>query len=115
MRGDGQQQSVGLRAALLSFDGDFLEFGWRLAADAVAGLQGFKIADLAKVADAIELAVAHSKEVVYLERAIDGPLAFDADFSFLKPLVLKRVKQPGGTRRKRIVPIFDPQDGPDPR
>jgi len=92
-------------------DGDFLHFGWLLAADAVAGFERLDVADLAEVAHPEELAVAHGEEVVHLECAVGLPLAFHTDFAVRKALVLKGVKEPGGSSAEVEVPSFDSQDG----
>ena len=88
--------------------GDFLEFGRLLAADAIARLEGYDIADLAEVTYAIQFAVFDGEKSLHLE----GPLRFhrplEPHLTVGQALVQERVEQISGVGGERLLFVLDP-------
>ena len=71
-------------------DGDFLEFGWLLAANAFPWPKPHNVTSLAVVTNAINLSVMDGKDVVHTEIPIRLKFAFEPDFIVAYPLIFKR-------------------------
>lgn len=84
-------------------NGDFLEFGGLLAADAIAWLDRLEVADLAEVADAIKFAVAKRIKPLDFEGAVRLPRSFHSNFPIGQALVLERAQQVGRDSGERLI------------
>jgi hypothetical protein len=81
-----------------------------LAADAVAGFQGFDVAGLAEIPNPKEPAVPDGVEMDYFETTIRLHEPFSANFPSQESFVFKSMKEPTCSGRKRIILAFSFQD-----
>ncbi len=77
----GERFALGKAPLFIRFgNGNFLQFGGLLAADAIARLKSFDVADLAEITNAIELAFPDRIEPLNFEGALGLHYAFHSDF-----------------------------------
>jgi hypothetical protein len=92
-------------------DGNFLEFGGLLAADAVAGLEGYNVAGGAEITHFKKLAVMNGEEPMNLERAIRLGDSFQPHLEAVQAFILHGVKKVGSIGGKSLLPVADLKQG----
>lgn len=104
--------SAGDKDLLIHFvDGNLLQFGGLLAANAVAGLKGLNVADFAKIADSVKLSVVEGVKSLDLESAVRPLRTLQAHVAVQQAFVLEGVGDERGLTRKRPVFAARPEQG----